>query len=117
MLIKGFILLLISLVPVFAFATHLRGGEITIRQIQCNDYEITLSLYTDLNTLIVAGSGTLLFGDGASFNLPDLVNETIDAKLGVGRATSRPDTSTKWPRRPSTSRRHNLHGAQTRRNS
>ena len=84
--IRGFILSLVLLLPTCAFATHIRGGEITIRQIQCGDYEIILSLYTNLNTQVHAGSGVLVFGDGTSLTIPDLVNEMIDAKLGVGRA-------------------------------
>lgn len=84
--IKGFILLLVLFLPSYAFSSHIRGGEIILRQIQCSDYEITLFVYTNLKTEIRVGDGTLSFGDGTSVTLPSLNNEVIDVKLAVGRA-------------------------------
>jgi hypothetical protein len=69
------------------FGSHLRGGEITVVQLNCTDYEITLSLYTDSGSSIRAGNGVLFFGDGGVIQTPDLPNEVIDSKFRVGRAT------------------------------
>jgi gliding motility-associated-like protein len=75
------------ILPSISFGTHLRGGEITVVQLNCTTYEITLSLYTDTGSIARAGNGTLSFGDGGTIQTPDLPNEIIDSKLRVGRAT------------------------------
>src|SRR6185436_11063515 len=75
-----------------ALSTHLRAGEITVRQVNCSSltFEITLVVYTNvLNTNITfGGDGTLSFGDGTSVIVPEIINvEIVDAKLGIGKVT------------------------------
>ena len=85
---RCFIWLLVFLGPCFASASHIRGGEITIKQIQCGsfEYEVTLTIYTDISSSSKAGGGILLFGDGAFITLPELTNTIVDANFNVGKA-------------------------------
>jgi gliding motility-associated-like protein len=76
------------LVPAAAWATHLRGGEITIRKLNCGtaEYEVTLTLYTNTGSALRAGGGILSFGDGSNIALPELESIVIDAQYRIGKA-------------------------------
>ncbi|GHM99808.1 hypothetical protein WSM22_12980 [Cytophagales bacterium WSM2-2] len=69
------------------FATHLRGGQITIRNVNCGtrEYEITVTIYTNTQSPILAGGGTLSFGDGVSLLIPKIANTIIDPVNAVGQ--------------------------------
>ena len=84
----AFVLLLVLVLPMASSATHLRGGEITIKQTQCGSlqYEITLTIYTNLAQEVSAGSGVLSFGDGFSITTPSLDNTIVDPRFNVGKA-------------------------------
>ncbi|MEM7107184.1 MAG: hypothetical protein AAF519_03075 [Bacteroidota bacterium] len=61
------------------FATHLRAGYISYRQIQGSKFEITITAYTDTASDVLFGEGVLDFGDGSDpFVLP-----TVAANLQV----------------------------------
>lgn len=89
-MVRKLIVILLLLVAVKAGATHLRGGQITIRQVSCGslEYVITVTLYT--NTAATAqpgGRGSILsFGDGTFVNVPTLTATVIDATYSVGKA-------------------------------
>ncbi len=74
--------------PLPSFASHLRGGEITVRQIKCGSlqYDITLTIYTNSAQEVLAGNGVLSFGDGFSIITPTLVNTIVDSRFNVGKA-------------------------------
>jgi len=57
-----------------AHATHIRAGEIIVRQISGNTYSITFIGYRDVDGVLF-GNGTLDFGDGTTFGGPN--GETI----------------------------------------
>jgi hypothetical protein len=75
------------------YATHLRAAEIFVRRISCNSntYEITLTIYVNLEHTQVAAGGSeaiLFFGDGSSISIPELTNiEIVDAENEVGKVT------------------------------
>jgi len=77
--------------PFLSMATHLRGGEITVRQLQCGSlkYEITLTIYINTASAINAGQGTLSFGDGLSLVVPKLSSILVDANFEIGKAVFR----------------------------
>ncbi|MEM6524092.1 MAG: hypothetical protein AAGF85_07265 [Bacteroidota bacterium] len=55
------------------FATHLRAGYISYRQIQGNKFEITITGYTNTTSEVLFGEGVLDFGDGSDpFVLPNI---------------------------------------------
>ncbi len=62
--VKWFIILLFC--ANFSYATHIRGGEITVERLDCKGltYRITLTGWVDLSN-IVFGGGQLDFGDGS----------------------------------------------------
>jgi hypothetical protein len=73
-----------------AFASHLRGGQITFRLIDCptNTYEISVTIYTNTQSQVEPGNGVLNYGDGMTFIVPTLSNETsIDPVNSVGMVT------------------------------
>lgn len=72
-------------------ATHLRGGQITARLINCNTrtYEITLTLYLNSATPVIAGNGTLTLGDGSTTAVPELSSTLIDQSNRVSSAIFR----------------------------
>ncbi|HRI80052.1 MAG TPA: gliding motility-associated C-terminal domain-containing protein [Cyclobacteriaceae bacterium] len=79
--------LLLMLLSAGTFATHLRGGEITVKNLQCGQgYEVTVTLYTNTQTNARPGGGILAFGDGTQLVLPELLNQVIDAQYGIAKA-------------------------------
>src|SRR5260221_9499776 len=74
--------------PFLSRATHLRGGEITVQQLQCGSlkYEITLTIYTNTATPIQAGQGTSSFADGSSMVVPSLSSILVGANFNIGTA-------------------------------
>ncbi len=81
-------LFFIIIIPFVCRASHLRGGEITVRQLQCGslNFEITLTIYTNTSSPIRAGGGTLTFGDGSFLLVPSLSNIIVDANFNIGKA-------------------------------
>lgn len=65
-------------------ASHIKAGEISVKQKICNEgtFIITLSMYGNSSSLIGPGSGSLNFGDGSVITTPP------------GRFTTRPDLGT-----------------------
>ena len=84
---------LLLLVTSHSFGTHLRGGQITLRLLDCtsNTYEITLTLYTNTQAGVTPGGGTLNFGDGSSVVVPQLTSAIIDDTFSVGQAVYKID--------------------------
>ncbi len=62
------LLLFLVLSPLFALATHLRAGEITITRTNCTSltFLITITAYTNTGSEIKFGEGLLDFGDGTT---------------------------------------------------
>jgi hypothetical protein len=83
--------------------THLRGGEIQIRTINCNSLtvEVTLVIYVSLGGTQVGGEDDFLsFGDGTRFKVPETpVTEIIDGNLRVGKTIVRLQYTYKEPGR------------------
>lgn len=76
---RGFLLALLLLPGLQAFATHLRAGEITIERVNCTSltFRITITVYTNTGSEIRFGEGLLDFGDGtAPFTTPTIENQT-----------------------------------------
>jgi|GEM_PF-2231643 len=84
---------LLLVVTSHSFGTHLRGGQITLRLLDCtsNTYEITLTLYTNTQAGVTPGGGTLNFGDGSSVVVPQLTSAIIDDTFSVGQAVYKID--------------------------
>jgi gliding motility-associated-like protein len=69
----GFLLYFFFLIINFsANATHIRAGEIRVKQLDCTNgkFSITLIMYGNTLTPINPGGGVLNFGDGSSITLP-----------------------------------------------
>ncbi len=68
--------------------SHLRGGEITARLVDCstNTYEITLTLYTNSSTPAAPGDGVLSFGDGSVISPKTFTIKSIDQFTAVSVA-------------------------------
>ncbi len=62
----GFFLIYLAAGISSAWATHIRAGEIIAERIsvQTLTYRITVVLYTDTRSSVIAGPGTINFGDG-----------------------------------------------------
>ena len=68
-------------------ATHLRAGEITATRLDCErTYEITLTIFTNLNTSARVGDAYLYFGDGERIYVP-LAENTPRPDLGENIGT------------------------------
>ncbi len=72
-----------------SFGSHLRGGQITAKQINCSasTFEITLTLYLNSSSPITPEGGILDFGDGTQITLPRLDETVIDPVNHVSVAT------------------------------
>ena len=83
-----YVAILLFLVSLDLMGTHLRGGQITTRLINCNTrtYEVTLTLYLNSGTPTDAGGGNLTFGDGGSMLVPMLSSTLIDLTNRVSSA-------------------------------
>jgi gliding motility-associated-like protein len=69
----GFILyFLFLLIPFSARASHIRAGEISVKQLDCANgrFSVTLIMYGNTSSPISAGNGTLNFGDGVIAIVP-----------------------------------------------
>jgi hypothetical protein len=68
------------------FGSHLRGGQITVVPVDCssNLYSITLTVYTNTLSPVHVENGTLDFGDGQTFIVPELQAIQIDPDNAVG---------------------------------
>lgn len=84
---KIFLFALTFFSSIHALATHLRGGQITIRPIDCvsNIYEIRLTIYTNTRSPVHVDNGTLNFGDGKSIVIPEQNSIVIDTDNAVGQ--------------------------------
>lgn len=71
----GLVLLLI-LSPLFALATHLRAGEITVERTNCTSltFRVTITVYTNTGSEIKFGEGLLDYGDGSTHTTPTIEN-------------------------------------------
>ncbi len=62
-----------------AWATHLRGGEITARR-RCNTpatFDFTLTIYRDTTSIVRDANNRLFFGDGTSAEAPIATSEIL----------------------------------------
>lgn len=66
-----------------SFATHLRGGEITVVKISGLKYRISLTGYTDPTSPVKMGGGTLTFGDGSSLTTDFIADPPITTSQAV----------------------------------
>ena len=73
------------LATIISEATHLRAGQITLKQVSELTYTVTLKIFTNTGSFIRFGDGELNFGDGSSVLItPTLDNSaTPDPKIGV----------------------------------
>lgn len=89
--LKRFLVLafLSTAVAYSASATHLRAGEITIRRQSCTSltFVITITVYTNTESEIRFGSGTLDYGDGSKPLITPRVENTLRPDLGPGIGT------------------------------
>ena len=67
-----------------AFATHIRAGEIIAERIniQTLTYQITVVLYTDTRSSVIAGPGRINFGDGREDQLNTASSFSVVEDLG-----------------------------------
>lgn len=70
------LVLLFLLFPLFALATHLRAGEITVERTNCTSliFKITITVYTNTGSDIKFGEGILDYGDGSTSTTPTIDN-------------------------------------------
>ena len=70
------LVLFFMLSPLFALATHLRAGEITVERTNCTSlvFKITITVYTNTGSDIKFGEGILDFGDGSTSTTPTIDN-------------------------------------------
>ncbi len=70
---SAIISLCLLIIPLTSRATHLYGGEILARAINCqtNTYETSLVLYTDPNSDFEFGDGIFYLGHGQTFRISD----------------------------------------------
>jgi CHU_C Type IX secretion signal domain len=82
---RNFLVFVLVLASQAAWSSHLRGGQLTARLIDCrnNTYEITLTLYLNTGSLAQPGDGVLSFGDGSSISTSGFLITTIDQLNGV----------------------------------
>lgn len=73
------------LATIISEATHLRAGQITLKQVSGLTYTVTLKIFTNTSSAIRFGDGELNFGDGSSpFITPTLDNSfTLYPQIGV----------------------------------
>ncbi len=67
-------------------ATHIRGGQITIRKVSGLTYQITLRGFANLISPVKWGGGTLDFGDGSTIISPPpdgIYEPTYDPLMGI----------------------------------
>jgi hypothetical protein len=82
---KFLVYLLLLLLPVSSFATHIKAGDIVIERVSATDfltYRFKLSLYTNTVSTVEQSEATLSFGDGTSATNPRL------SKTDVGNSTA-----------------------------
>jgi hypothetical protein len=96
------LVLFLLLSPLFALATHLRAGEITVSRQNCTSltFTITITVYTNTGSDIKFGEGLLDYGDGFTFTTPTIEN-TIRKDLGdnIGTVTFQIDHTYSGPGR------------------
>jgi hypothetical protein len=84
------LLFLLVLSPLFALATHLRAGEITVERSNCTalTFQITITVYTNTGSDIQFGGGILDFGDGTPTveppNIPNQTRPDLGTGTGIG---------------------------------
>ncbi|MFM7858615.1 MAG: hypothetical protein ACKO96_43525, partial [Flammeovirgaceae bacterium] len=73
----------------YAHATHLRAGEITVTRDNCNGltFIITITAYTNTNSIVRFSDGILDFGDGTSMRTPTIDNTPFAPGIGFVRYT------------------------------
>jgi hypothetical protein len=81
------VLPLVLLSAIISYGTHIRGGEITIRQSNGLVCEITVTGYTNLASPIRFGDGTLFFGDDTQTTLSTEPSEPTPTGVGIVRIT------------------------------
>jgi len=76
-----FFILFYSLI-LSAHATHIRGGEITLKHLEGFTYQITFTLYTDNESPILGGQGFIDFGDGSELERIDVLAQILPIDTG-----------------------------------
>ena len=88
-----FSILMVLVISVSSFATHLRAGEIVVERVSCNSltFRITVTVFTNTkNTNVLFGGEDdwLDFGDGSPRILIPETKNTLRPDLGEGIATA-----------------------------
>ncbi|HMJ69007.1 MAG TPA: T9SS type A sorting domain-containing protein [Cyclobacteriaceae bacterium] len=76
--------LVLFLLPVAAYSTHLRGGQIRVVSTDGLTCHIEMRLLTNTGSEIVAGEGLFDFGDGTSTTTQSKLNTILPGQPGVG---------------------------------
>jgi hypothetical protein len=81
---RVFLFVLLSFYSLTSFATHIRGGEITVKRISELTYQITLRAFANVKSPVKMGAGTLGFGDGTETTLDASgYRSTSDPEVGI----------------------------------
>src|SRR5581483_5121274 len=82
---RNFLSTLLLFYSLGSFATHIRGGQITINRVSELTYQITLRGFANRISPVKWGGGTLSFGDGTMTITPSAGNyqSTLDPLVGI----------------------------------
>lgn len=80
------LILMFVICPLFALATHLRAGEITVERTNCTSliFKITITVYTNTGSEIKFGEGLLDYGDGSTHTTPTIDNTIVNVADKIG---------------------------------
>lgn len=98
--LRAVALMVCTVLPWAAFATHLRAGEITVKRENCASliYKVTVTVYTNTGSSVnFGGEGEVIdFGDGTVYPVPE-IEETPRPDLGEGIGTASITVSHPFP--------------------